>query len=77
MSLIAFALAVVKAVPSVDKWLERFLLAYIEWKRQREDELFKEAIQEAIKRRDQRKLESEENSGKPSKREGLRPRRES
>jgi|688.fasta_scaffold145895_3 hypothetical protein len=59
-------IALASTVPIINQWLEQLLQAYSEFKIKKLKELNKEAVDEAIKTHDQRKLESVQYSGKPS-----------
>lgn len=64
--IISALIAIASAVPVIDKWLGQLVKAYTEYRQKKLKEINKEAVDEAIKDRDQRPLESEEHSGKPS-----------
>ena len=66
MQIISLILSVASAIPVIDKWLGRLLEAYAAYKLEKLKQLNKRAIDEVIKSKDQRTLEDEEHSGKPS-----------
>ena len=59
-------MAIVKAVPIIDKWLERLLVAYSAWKAEQVAEQTKIEIDRAIDLKDQRRVEGENHTGKYS-----------
>lgn len=66
MKIIALVVALVRAIPIINKWVE---LIVIEYTRQRQEQLIKlnkKLINESIKNKDQREIESSSYSGKPS-----------
>lgn len=64
--LIALIISVARALPIIDKWLGELFSAYQEEKTRRVKAETERTINEAIKDQDQRKIESEQTSGKPS-----------
>jgi hypothetical protein len=66
MQVISFILALAKAAPIIDKWLGFLVSAYQEQKKKEIQEATKKAIDEGIKNQDQRAIESDQTSGKPS-----------
>lgn len=63
---IALILAIAKALPIIDKWLGELFAAYQVQKKKEIEEANKKAIDDAIKSQDQRSIESDQTSGKPS-----------
>jgi len=70
MLIIKTLLSLIQAVPQFGKWLERFYAYYTLWKNEQEKKKLEEAIKKAIKEHDQRPIESEAVSGKPSNKKG-------
>lgn len=66
MQFISLLIAIASAVPIIDKWLERLILEYLKYKQDRIKQQNKDAVKDAIENHDQRPLESEQYSGKPS-----------
>jgi hypothetical protein len=66
MQVISVILALAKAAPIIDKWLGLLFVAYQEQKKKEIQEANKKAIDEGIKNQDQRPIESDQISGKPS-----------
>lgn len=66
MKVISFILALAKAAPIIDKWLGLLFLAYQEHKKKEIQKATKKAIDEGIENQDQRDMESDQTSGKPS-----------
>ncbi len=66
MQIIATILAIAKAIPIIDKWLGELVAAYQAYKKKEVEESTKRAIDEGIKNQDQRPVESDQTSGKPS-----------
>jgi hypothetical protein len=64
--LIALVLAVAKALPIIDKWLGELFNAYQVQKKKEIQAETERAINEGIQNQDQRKIESDQTSGKPS-----------
>jgi hypothetical protein len=64
--LIALVLAVAKAIPIIDKWLGELFNAYQVQKKKEVQAETERAINEGIQNQDQRKIESDQMSGKPS-----------
>ena len=56
-------MAIVKAVPIIDKWLERLFIAYSVYKKEQAAEQTRIEIDLAVENQDQRKVESENYSG--------------
>ncbi|MCS6281470.1 MAG: hypothetical protein HUM72_12630 [Dolichospermum sp.] len=65
--LIALVLAVAKALPIIDKWLGELFNAYQVQKKKEVQAETERVINEGIKNQDQRKIESDQTSGKPSR----------
>ena len=66
MQFVSLVVAIARIIPIINKWLEMVVVAYT---KQRQEELIKfnkKIINEAIQKQDQRKIESENYSGKPS-----------
>lgn len=63
MQFIAAIMAIVKAVPIIDKWLERLFIAYSVYKKEQIAEQTRIEIDLAVENQDQRKVESENYSG--------------
>ena len=63
MQFIATIMAIVKAVPIIDKWLERLFIAYSVYKKEQAAEQTRIEIDLAVENQDQRKVESENYSG--------------
>jgi hypothetical protein len=63
---IAAILAIAKAVPVIDKWLEQLLTMYATQKEVWQNKANKEALERVFKTQDQREIEHEDYSGKPS-----------
>lgn len=63
MQVITAIMAVVKAIPIIDKWLEKLFIAYSAWKKEQAAEQTKKEIDQAIKDQDQRRVEGEDHSG--------------
>lgn len=66
MQFVALVLAIAKAIPIIDRWLEVLVLEYVKHKQEQLIKLNKKIIEEAIKLKDQKKIEDEEHSGKVS-----------
>lgn len=69
MQILAAIVALIKAVPIFDKWMERLFVAYKAWVREQSFKQNKDGIDAAIKEHDQRKLEDaygHPNPGAPS-----------
>ncbi len=69
MEVFSFILGIIKALPILDKWVERFVVFYVNMRIENmRDENFK-ALREAMERHDQIRLEKamqNPNAGKPS-----------
>ena len=63
MQFIATIMAIVKAVPIIDKWLERLFIAYSVYKKEQAAEQTRIEIDLSVENQDQRKVESENYSG--------------
>jgi len=59
-------IALAKAIPIIDKWLERLLNEYQKYKQTKLEQQNTDAVKDAIETQDQRPLESDQYSGKPS-----------
>ena len=66
MNLLPFIFSLLKSIKALNDWVELFVIEYLKWKQERLIEINKEEINNALKKRDQRRLESPEVSGKPS-----------
>ena len=66
MQYFTFIFAMLKAIPIINDWVESFVIHYLEWRKAQIIEANKKIINEAIKNKDQRELESNQVSGKPS-----------
>lgn len=66
MQFVALVLAIAKAIPIIDRWLEVLVLEYVKHKQEQLIKLNKKIIEESIKLKDQRKIEDEEHSGEVS-----------
>jgi hypothetical protein len=66
MQAISLILALAKAIPIIDKWLGELAVAYQAYKKKETEEKTKRAIDEGIENQDQRPIESDQTSGKPS-----------
>ena len=66
MQIISLILAIAKTIPIIDKWLGKLVAAYQTYRKKEIQEATKRAINEAIKTQDQRPVESDQTSGKPS-----------
>jgi hypothetical protein len=66
MQAISLILALAKAIPVIDKWLGELAIAYQIYKKKEIEEATKRAIDEGIQNQDQRPIESDQTSGKPS-----------
>jgi hypothetical protein len=66
VQLIPLILAVAKAIPVIDKWLGELFAAYQAYRKKEIEEATTRAINEGIKNQDQRPIESDQTSGKPS-----------
>ena len=64
--IIALVLAIAKALPIIDKWLGELFSAYQVQKRKEIQAETERVINEGIQIQDQRKIESDQTSGKPS-----------
>jgi len=65
-SVLSLLLAVFKAVPTIEIWWERLVVEYVKISKLKIAKENKAAIIEALKSDDQRGLEDEDHSGKPS-----------
>jgi hypothetical protein len=63
---ISLLTAIFKAIPTMEAWWESLVIAWIKYKNIQLKKETIQAIKEAIKDQDQRGLEDEEHSGKPS-----------
>ncbi len=63
MKIIAAIMAVIKAIPIIDKWMEKLFIAYSLWKKEQVAEQTKIEIDQAVKTQDQRRVEGESHSG--------------
>lgn len=59
-------LAVFKAVPTLETWYQRLMVEYVKLRKLQIAKENRQAITDALKDQDQRGLEDEEHSGKPS-----------
>jgi len=66
MQFASLVIAFARAIPIIDKWLEMLVLAYTKQRQEELIKLNKKIIDEAIQKQDQRKVESENYSGRPS-----------
>lgn len=64
--IIVAIIALAKAIPIIDKWLEKLFDAYAVYRDEKAKEQTKKEIDQAIQSQDQRKVESENYSGKYS-----------
>lgn len=63
MRFIAVVITLAKAIPVIDKWLERLFDAYVIYKSEKIKEQTQIEIDRAIENNDQRKLENENHAG--------------
>lgn len=63
---IAAILAVAKAIPVLDEWLNKLLVEYAKFKKLKIQKETQEAVDAAFENQDQRGLESQEHSGEYS-----------
>lgn len=61
--LIVAIIALAKAIPIIDKWLEKLFDAYVIYKDEKIKEQTQREIDQAIKDQDQRRIEGENHSG--------------
>lgn len=66
MNYFTFIFSLLKSIKILNDWVELFVIEYLKWKQERLIEINKEEINNALKNKDQRRLESPEVSGKPS-----------
>jgi len=66
MQIVSLVIAIARAIPIIDRWLEMLVLAYTKQRQEELIKLNKKIIDEAIQKKDQRKIESESYSGRPS-----------
>jgi hypothetical protein len=63
MKFISVIITLAKAIPVIDKWLERLFDAYVIYKSEKSKEQTQIEIDRAIETQDQRRVENENHSG--------------